>query len=257
MQGIFPWYADLVNFLVAKIIPLDFSKARKDKLISDVKYYAWDEPYLWKYCSDQIIRRCVPNFEFQSILAFCHGYACRGHFRPKLTARKVLDCGFYWPTLFRDAYLFCKNCDRCQRTGNMSRRNEMLQTPILVCEIFDVWGIDFMGPFPSSCGFVYILLAVDYVSKWVEPKATKADDSKAVVGFVKVNIFSRFGVPRAIISDQGSHFCNKLVEALLKKYGVTHKVSLPYHPQTNRQAEVSNREVKGILEKTVNPSRKD
>ncbi|XP_024200629.1 uncharacterized protein K02A2.6-like, partial [Rosa chinensis] len=121
----------------------------------------------------------------------------------------------------------------------------------------DVWGIDFMGPFPSSNGCLYILLAVDYVSKWVEAKATRTNDSKVVAGFLKTNIFSRFGVPRVLISDGGSHFCNRTIEALLKKYGVTHKVSTPYHPQTSGQAEVSNREIKRILEKTVGPTRKD
>ena len=169
----------------------------------------------------------------------------------------MLDSGFYWETLFKDAYIFCKNCDRCQRVGALSRRNEMPQNPVLICEIFDVWGIDFMGPFQSSCGFTYILLAVAYVSKWVEAKATKTDDSKAVAGFIKANIFSRFGIPRAIISDQGSHFCNRTIEALLRKYGVHHRVANAYHSQTNGQDEISNREVKSILEKMVNPGRKD
>ena len=126
----------------------------------------------------------------------------------------------------------------------------MIQNSVLICEIFDVWGIDFMGLFPSSFGFMYILLAVDYVSKWVEAKATKTNDAKVVVDFVKSNIFCRFGIPRAIISDQGTHFCNKTFWNLLKKYGVQHRTSTPYHPQTNGQVEVSNREVKAILEKT-------
>ena len=114
-----------------------------------------------------------------------------------------------------------------------------------------------MGPFPVSFGFVYILLAVDYVSKWVEAKATRTDDARVVADFIRSNIFSRFGIPRALISDQGTHFCNRTMEALLRKYGVMHKVSTPYHPQTNGQAEVSNREIKKILEKTVQPNRKD
>ena len=153
--------------------------------------------------------------------------------------------------------MFCKSCVKCQRTGNLGRRQEMPQIPILVCEIFDVWGIDFMGPFPSSFGYLYILLAVDYVSKWVEAKPTRTNDSKVVVGFLQSNIFSRFGIPRALISDRGTHFCNRVVEALLRKYGVLHKTSTAYHPQTNGQAEVSNREVKSILQKVVNPNRKD
>ncbi|KAM2835107.1 hypothetical protein PS2_032070 [Malus domestica] len=133
----------------------------------------------------------------------------------------------------------------------------MPQVPILNVENFDVWGIDFMGPFPSSYGFIYILLIVDYVSKWVEAKATQTNGSKMVADFIKTNIFSRFGMPRVLISDEGSHFCNRTIEALLKKYNVKQKVSSPYHPQTNRQAEISNREIKQILEKTVEPTRKD
>ena len=122
-------------------------------------------------------------------------------------------------------------------------------TPILIVEIFDCWGIDFMGPFPPSYGHLYILLSVDYVSKWVEAIPTRTNDHKVVLKFIKEHIFSRFGIPRAIISDGGLHFCNRSFENLLKKYGVTHKVSMKYHPQTNGQAELANREIKHILEK--------
>ncbi|XP_027152312.1 uncharacterized protein LOC113752399 [Coffea eugenioides] len=135
-------------------------------------------------------------------------------------------------------------CDKCQKVGNISRRDQMNQTPMVFVEIFDVWGIDFMGPFPSSYGFLYILLAVDYVSKWVEAKPTRTNNSKVVAEFVKSNIFVRFGMPRAIVSDRGTHFCNKTIAALFRRYGVLHKVSTSYHPQTNGQAEVSNREIK-------------
>ncbi|CAN6552280.1 unnamed protein product [Malus baccata var. baccata] len=146
---------------------------------------------------------------------------------------------------------------RCQRTGTIGAKDQMPQTPIFNVEIFDVWGIDFMGPFPSSFGFTYILLAVDYVSKWVEAKATRTNDSRVVSDFIKTNIFSRFGMPRVFISDGGLHFCNRTIEALFKKYNVKHKVSTPYHPQTSGQAEVSNRQIKQILEKVVGPNRKD
>ncbi|KAL5542658.1 hypothetical protein UlMin_010368 [Ulmus minor] len=114
-----------------------------------------------------------------------------------------------------------------------------------------------MGPFPPSFSNKFILVAVDYVSKWVEAVALPTNDSRVVIRFLKKNIFARFGTPRAIISDGGSHFCNKQFDALLSKYGVTHRVATPYHPQTSGQVEVSNRELKRILEKTVNSSRKD
>jgi len=87
-----------------------------------------------------------------------------------------------------------------------------------------------MGPFPVSFGFTYILLVVDYVSKWVEAKATKTNDARVVIDFVRSHIFCRFGIPRAIVSDQGTDFCNRSMVALLRNYGVVHKISTPYHP---------------------------
>ena len=129
-------------------------------------------------------------------------------------------------------------------------------TPILIIEIFYYWGIDFMGHFPSSYGYLYILLAVDYVSKWVGAIPTRTNDYKVVLKFLKEHIFfSRFRIPCAIISDGGVHFCNRPFQNLVKMYGVTHKVSTAYHPQTNGQAELANKEIKHILEKTVNPNR--
>ncbi|RDY06831.1 Pro-Pol polyprotein, partial [Mucuna pruriens] len=161
-----------------------------------------------------------------------------GHYGSTRTARKVLDCGLYWPTIFRDAHEFVSTCENCQKAGvAMNRRHEMPQQPIQFCEIFDVWGIDFMGPFPVSNGYSYILLAVDYVSRWVEAMATKTNDARVVVDFLKSNIFCRFGVPKALISDQGSHFCNRAMASLLQKYGVAHRIATAYHPQTNGQAE--------------------
>ncbi|CAN6557493.1 unnamed protein product [Malus baccata var. baccata] len=159
------------------------------------------------------------------------------------------------PETFPDEQLMSIKVIR--RMGSIGAKEQMPQNIILPVEIFDVWGIDFMGPFPSSHGFLYILLAVDYVSKWVEAKATRINDSKVVADFIRTNIFARFGMPRVIISDGRSHFCNRTIEALMRKYNVNHKVSTPYHPQTNGQAEVSNREIKQILEKTVGPTRKD
>ncbi|XP_071912279.1 uncharacterized protein [Coffea arabica] len=180
-----------------------------------------------------------------------------GHFSTSKTVAKVWQSGFYWPTMYRDAREYVKNCDACQRTGNISRKNEMPLTTFLEVELFDVWGIDFMGPFPSSYNNKYILLAVDYVSKWVEAIPSQTNDAKVVFKFLKRNIFCRFGVPKAIISDEGKHFCNKIIDTLLLKYGCRHKKSLPYHPQANGQTELANREIKLILEKTVNRSRKD
>ncbi|GJR83222.1 reverse transcriptase domain-containing protein [Tanacetum coccineum] len=130
----------------------------------------------------------------------------------------------------------------------------MPQNSIQVCDIFDVWGIDFMGPFPSSRGNKYILVAVDYLSKWVEAKALPTNDARVVVKFLK-SLFARFGTSRAIISDRGTHFCNDKFAKVMSKYGVTHRLATAYHPQTSGQVEVSNRGLKRILERTVRENR--
>ena len=109
-----------------------------------------------------------------------------------------------------------------------------------------------MGPFPPSFGNLYIFLAMDYVSKWVEAIACPRNDANTFMGFIQRNILSRYGGPRTIISDEGIHFAK-----LLSIYGVRHAMGLAYHHQSNGQAKISNREIKNILEKTVNTSRKD
>ncbi|GJR43448.1 reverse transcriptase domain-containing protein [Tanacetum coccineum] len=123
-----------------------------------------------------------------------------------------------------------------------------------ICEIFDVWGIDFMGPFSSSHGNKYILVAVDYLSKWLEAKALPINDARVVVKFIK-SLFARFGTPRAIISDRGTHFCNDQFAKVMSKYGVTHCLATAYHPQTSGQVEVSNRGLKSIPERKVDENR--
>ena len=151
----------------------------------------------------------------------------------------------------------CRECEKCQILGKISYRHMMPLNPILVVDLFDVWGIDFMGPFPSSFGYIYIMVGVDYVSKWVEAVPCRAADHRVVLEFLEENIFSRFGVPKDIISDGGSHFCNKPFENLLSKYGVKHKVATPYHPQTSGQVELANSEIKTIMTKVVNSNQND
>nr|GEZ22832.1 reverse transcriptase domain-containing protein [Tanacetum cinerariifolium] len=143
-----PWFADFANYHAGNFI-----------------------------VKDQVIRRCVHGNEALDILEACHKGPTGGHHDDNLTAKKVFDAGFFWPTIYKDAHEFVKNCDSCQRQGKISQRDEMPQNSIQICEIFDVWAIDFMGPFPSSRGNKYILVAVDYLSKWVKAKALPTNDA--------------------------------------------------------------------------------
>nr|GFB47849.1 reverse transcriptase domain-containing protein [Tanacetum cinerariifolium] len=172
------------------------------KFFKDARHYFWDDPYLFRTCADQIIRRCVADKEAIDILNACHSGPTGGHYEANYTAKKVFDLGFYWPSIYKDAFELVKRCNSCQRQGKVSQKDEMPHNFIQICEIFDVWGIDFMGPFPSSKRNKYILVDVDYLSKWVEAMALPTNDARVVVKLLK-SLFSRFGTPKAIISDHG------------------------------------------------------
>nr|GEX92360.1 reverse transcriptase domain-containing protein [Tanacetum cinerariifolium] len=215
------WFADFVNYHAGNFIVKGMSSQQKNKFFKDVKHYFWDDPHMFKICANQIIRRCVSGQKAVDILKACHTGPTGGHHGPNYTAIKG---------------------------------DEMPQNSIQVCEIFDIWGIDFMGSFLSSRGNKYILVAVDYLSKWVEAKALPTNDSRVVCKFLN-NLFARFGTPRAIISDRGTHFCNDQFIKVMQKYGVTHRLTTPYHPQTSGQVQVSNRGLKRILERAVGENR--
>nr|GEX52042.1 reverse transcriptase domain-containing protein [Tanacetum cinerariifolium] len=199
-------------------------------------------------------RRCVHGQEAIDILKACHYGPTRGHHGPNNTTKKVFDLGFYWPTIYRDAQDLVKNCDVCQRQGKISQRDEMPQNSIQDYEIFDIYGIDFMGPFPSFRGNKYILVAVDYLLKWLEAKALPTNDTRVVCKFLK-NLFARFGTSRAIISDRGMHFCNDQFVKVMLKFSVTRHLATPYHPQISGQVEVSNCGLKHILKRTIRENR--
>nr|GEV27615.1 reverse transcriptase domain-containing protein [Tanacetum cinerariifolium] len=188
---------------------------KKSKFFKDVKHYFWDDPYLFKIYANQVIRRCVSGQEAIDILKACHS----------------------GPT-----------------GGKITQKNEMPQNSIQVYEIFNVWGIDFMGPFSSSRGNTYIPVAVDYLSKWVEAKALPTNDAQVVCKFLK-NLCARFGAPRAITTDRGTHFCNDQFTKVMQMYGVTHRLATPYHPQISGQVKVSNHGLKRILERAVGENR--
>nr|GEZ28351.1 reverse transcriptase domain-containing protein [Tanacetum cinerariifolium] len=202
-----PWFADFANYHAGNFIVKGMTSQQKNKFFKDVKHYFWDDPFLFKICAYQVIRRCVHGKEDLDILEACHNEPTGGHHGANLTAKNIFDSGFFWPTIYKDAH-----------------ENK------------------------------YILVAVDYFSKWVEAKALLINDACVVCKFLK-SIFSRFGAPRAIISDRSTHFCNDQFTKVMLKYGVTHRLSTAYHPQTSGQVEVSNRGLKRILERTIGENR--
>ncbi|GJT09825.1 reverse transcriptase domain-containing protein [Tanacetum coccineum] len=165
---------------------------QKNKLFKDANTIFRTYPFSFKSVRYPVIHLCDVRSKSNRQPHTCHNGPTGGHYGANYTAKKVFDLGFYWPTIYKDAHELVKNYDSCQRQGKISQRDEMPQNSIQVCEIFDVWGIDFMGPFPSSRGNKYILVAVDYLSKWVEAKALPTNDARVVVKFLK-SLFARFG----------------------------------------------------------------
>nr|GEW66381.1 reverse transcriptase domain-containing protein [Tanacetum cinerariifolium] len=137
-----PWFTDFANYHAGNFIVKGMTSQQKNKFFKYVKHYFWDYPFLFKICADQVIRRCVHGKEALDILEACHNGPTRGHHGVNLTAKKVFDSGFFWPTIYKDAYEFVKNYDLCQRQGKISQRDEMPQNSIQIYEIFDIWGID-------------------------------------------------------------------------------------------------------------------
>nr|GEZ66044.1 reverse transcriptase domain-containing protein [Tanacetum cinerariifolium] len=149
-DSIAPWFADFANYHAGNFIVKGMTSQQKNKFFKDVKHYFWDDPFLLKICTDQVIRRCMHGKEALDILEACHNGPTGIHHGANLTAKKLFDFGLFWPTIYKDAHEFVKNYDSCQRQGKISQHDEMPQNSIQVCKIFEVWGIDFMGPFPSS-----------------------------------------------------------------------------------------------------------
>ncbi|GKE86932.1 reverse transcriptase domain-containing protein, partial [Tanacetum coccineum] len=133
-----PWHADYINYIVGKIIPTNWTSEKRMRFFSQVKYYFWDEPYAFKLCSDNVMRRCVAGNKIFEILAHYHSGPTRRHHSASITGRKVYEFGFYWPSIFKDAKDYVMKCDACQRSGNISSRSEMPQNNIQVCDVFDI-----------------------------------------------------------------------------------------------------------------------
>ncbi|GJW10773.1 reverse transcriptase domain-containing protein [Tanacetum coccineum] len=210
-----PWFADIANYHAGNFLIKGMSTQQKRKFFKDIKHYFWDDRYLFCTCVDQIIRRCVFGQEALEILKSCHEGPTGGHQSANITVRKVFDAGFFWPTIIKDAYELIKSCDACQRQGKISHCDEIPQNAIQVCEIFDVWGIDFMRPFPSSRRKKYILVAVDYLSKWVEGKALPTNDARVVTsGQVEVTNRGLKRILERTVGENRASWSDKLDDAL-------------------------------------------
>ncbi|MCO5549982.1 hypothetical protein L7F22_003459 [Adiantum nelumboides] len=168
--------------------------------------------------------------------------------------------GIWWPTLSHNAKEFVKRCDECQRTKTPIKKDEIPLRPMISMRAFAKWGIDFVGPISPlayKSHAQYIIVATDYLTKWVEAKATVKADARTTAQFLYKFVIVRYGLPIEIVSDRGTHFTKEVIENLLDEFMVIHKKSAPYHPQANGQAEPTNKTLCTVLTKIVSDSRTD
>jgi transposase InsO family protein len=257
---IFPDYVDIINYLKTSQIPIGYNTNQVRALVRRSGPYTLLGETLYKQGHDGVLRRCVNPSEVPLILEGCHSDVCGGHFAGETTARKALMAGYWWPTLFKDAHQYTQSCDPCQRVGKPTPSKAMPLVPLLALAPFEKWGIDFVGPIapPTRYGRKrYILVATDYATKWAEAVATKTDDAATVAKFLYENIISRYGCPKELISDRGTHFLNATIEALTTNFLIKHRKTSPYHPRATGQTEKTNGLLCAILTKTLSGAGND
>ena len=255
-----PEYAEIINYLQSNTFPEGYNDKQKQRLAYKAGPYTIIANTLYKQGKDGVLRRCVTSSEIPQTLKECHDNPAGGHFAGDVTARKILQSGYWWPTLFADCTTYTRQCDMCQRIGKPTASSAMPLTPILALAPFEKWGIDFVGPInpPSRHGrYRYILVATDYVTKWAEAEATKTNDKVVVAKFLRENIMSRFGCPKELVSDRGTHFVNDVIEELTTKFKIKHRLTTPYHPRANGQTEKTNGILCKIITKIVQGSMTD
>ena len=242
---------DILFFLDTSQAPKHLTKGEREWLARKAIQYRRINDDLYCVGKDQVLRRVPSKKEIHWILHSCHDGVSGGHFSFDLTCKKVLQAGFTWPSLIRDAYFWCKTCDACQRTGPQRLTYEP-QRVVTSFGPFEKWGIDAIGPLPrTSSGKQYIIVGVDYMTRWAEAAATSRITAEEVAKFIFENICCRFGTPLEILSDRGPGFRADLVGELMEKLGIKRRHSTPYYPQCNGLVEKVNGMICKIITKHV------
>eukprot|EP00253_Pinus_taeda_P028512 PITA_28512 len=214
------WFADIANYLVSTQFPPHLSSKEKSIIVRKSAPFTWIRGNLFKLGPDQILRRCVWEEEVFDILLTCHDGPYGGHFAAKRTAFKILQAGYYWPTLHQDVRRYISECDRCQGMGKPTPRDEMPLQPQVTCEPFEKWGMDFVGPInPPSKQRSYIIVCTDYLTKWAETKAIKVEVTNRALEEILTKV----------VSSSRKDWADRLVEAT-SAYNTTWKTTTGFTP---------------------------
>src|SRR5436190_1395970 len=231
-------YQELVDFLNSKTNE-KWNKKKLRQLEKESKNFGVKYEILYKKGNNGKLLRVLKEDKIDTVIFMIHNHPTGGHFG-KDTIYNKINTRFWWKGMYKDIGEYIKRCDSCQRRGNKGGTGYL--NPIKVGKPFEKIGIDFVGPLErTENGNKYILVVTDYLTKWPEAEAMKEATARNVVEFIYKKIICTHGCPKVILSDRGTHFRNKLVDGLCEKFEIKHKLSSPYHPQTNGLVERFNR----------------
>ncbi|XP_020216847.1 uncharacterized protein LOC109800479 [Cajanus cajan] len=242
------WMTAIRNFIVRDELPTDLMKAKK--LRTQAARYSMVAEVLYRRGFSTPLLRCIDNLQADYVMREIHEGICGSHSGGRTLAAKVLRAGYYWPTLKGDCAEFVKKCVQCQRHGNLIHASAAELHSISSPWPFALWGIDVLGPFPMAKGQVkFLLVAVDYFTKWIEAEPLACISAASVQKFVWKNLVTRFDIPYAIVSDNGLQFTDKKFNTFLENLGIRHRFTSVEHPQSNGQAEAANKVILTELKK--------
>ncbi|PKA50172.1 hypothetical protein AXF42_Ash020117 [Apostasia shenzhenica] len=230
--------------------PANKPDARKLKL--DCTKYVIIKGELYRRSYARPLTKCLRLEEAQEAMEVVHKGECGTHACGRSLVMGILRQGFFWPNIHKDAQSFVKKCPQCQYYADMQRQPAGYLKPINLSWPFAVWGLDFLGPMPTTIRrYKWILVAVDYFTKWIEVKPLTQPTTQNVKNFLWANIVYRYGVLMAIITDNSTSFANQRIHNFCGKYQINLKYAPVWHPHTNGQAKAASKNILNIFKKTL------
>ncbi|XP_065049834.1 uncharacterized protein LOC135679779 [Musa acuminata AAA Group] len=248
------WLGDMLRYKRDGTLPTDEAAARRIR--RKHAWYSESNGRLYKRSFSHPLLRCLEPEEAAAVLAEVHEGICGEHIAGRTLACKILRQGYFWPTIVQDAMAYVRKCGPCQKHARTPQLPAVPLSPITCAWPFAQWGLDLLGPFPPASGQRrYIVVAIDYFTRWPEAESLAAITEQQIEKFIWKNIVTRFGLPRTIVTDNGTQFSGKRIQEFCASYGIRLKHSSVAHPQTNGLAEVTNRSILDGLRRRVSASR--
>ncbi|KAL2246834.1 UNVERIFIED_CONTAM: Retrovirus-related Pol polyprotein from transposon [Sesamum indicum] len=236
------WIEDIAAYLREGILPIDAGHARRIKF--KAPRFALVGTQLYKRTVEGPLLKCLEDVQARYVLQEIHEGNCGNHSGARSLAQKVTRQGYFWPTLMKDCKEFVRRCEKCQKFASQIHTHAVPMIPVPITCPFDQWGIDIIGPFPPArAQKKFVIVAVEYFSKWVEAEAVSKITEGEAINFIWKNIICRFGIPRILISDNGTQFQGRKIIAWLHELKIQQNFTAVGHPQSNGQTEVTNRTI--------------